>query len=282
MNIGETRSTFTIISGPKNVGIGPLYEAIAKHPDIGPRLRAMIPYSSRPIGPGEINGREAFFRTQEQIRRMAAKDPSRYELFNTPHNLVAYDLQQIDIILKMPCLIGLMVLPPEIGGRIASNPRIKDHSGVRSVFISPFSLFGHIPIKKHKGGYTVHQEALREMLAAWIKEREALLAHPDKIAAHEELKKQSGHAANMLVAMLNHHHDEDKVQRAVDRAMDDMSHAGKFKYVLKNTDWTGHPNWKRKPLLGSAGITYSNVLEILQGYSGFKAEHWPLNIFGEF
>ena len=266
---------FTVISGVEHAGIGPLYKAIAKHPHVGPRLRALIPYTSRQPQGKEVDGKEFFFRSRGMIEGMRSQ-PSRYIVFNTKHNINAIDINQIKIILKMPGLIGFMPLLPEVGAIVALHPAVKDLAGVSSVFISPFTLLSGLPLRKAGDSWRVNKEVLREITTEWVKTRAALVANPGQIESYDEAMIDYGAGeAKKVLDDLGHKSDEERVKRQVELLMEQLRHATNFKYVVSSLNWSGHPNWKKDSPAGYAGGTYKSVLEIIQGYSGFTAETWP-------
>ena len=64
-----------ILSGPSCVGKGPLHAAFKKfYPDLASRLQKLVLYNCRSPRPGEIDGKDYYFRSREEIKGFLEKD----------------------------------------------------------------------------------------------------------------------------------------------------------------------------------------------------------------
>ena len=89
---------FVILSGPSCVGKGPLFTALKTfYPELANRLQQIILYNSRDPRPGEKEGVDYYFRTEEEIRALA-KQPG-FVSANVRGDLQALEIASIERIL---------------------------------------------------------------------------------------------------------------------------------------------------------------------------------------
>ncbi len=124
-----------ILSGPSCVGKGPLYAALGKfYPDVAATLTKFVLYDSRAPRPGEVEGRDYYFRSREEIERFRAQPDFR--VFEVRNDLQAMDTRELerrlaesDVFFEGNPFIGTGLLDFTQGRRLATL----------SVFLSPLS-----------------------------------------------------------------------------------------------------------------------------------------------
>ena len=84
-----------ILSGPSCVGKGPLHAAFSKfYPDLASRLRKLVLYNCRSPRPGEIDGKDYYFRSREEIKGFQEKD--NFIVLDVRGDLQAVDLNDAE------------------------------------------------------------------------------------------------------------------------------------------------------------------------------------------
>jgi len=64
----QASGRLVILSGPSCVGKSPLEKALGRFfPELRQRLQKLVLYNSRAPRPGEMDGKDYYFRTREQI-----------------------------------------------------------------------------------------------------------------------------------------------------------------------------------------------------------------------
>lgn len=98
-----------VIMGKSASGKDTLYRLFMER---HPKLRPVVPYTTRPIRAGEQEGREYYFTTEERMRRMEAErrvvECRRYETVKGPWFYFTADDGQIDLEQASSCLISTL------------------------------------------------------------------------------------------------------------------------------------------------------------------------------
>jgi guanylate kinase len=82
---------FIILSGPSCVGKGPLYSAFSKfYPEQATGLQKLVLYNCRSPRPGEIDGKDYWFRSREEIEAFRKKE--NFVVLDVRGDLQAADL----------------------------------------------------------------------------------------------------------------------------------------------------------------------------------------------
>ena len=84
-----------ILSGPSCVGKGPLYTAFNNfYPESAANLQKLMLYNCRSPRPGEIDGKDYFFRSREEIDGLREKE--NFVVLDVRGDLQAVDLNDVE------------------------------------------------------------------------------------------------------------------------------------------------------------------------------------------
>src|ERR1700759_4734400 len=86
---------FIILSGPSCVGKGPLHSAFSKfYPEQAAKLQKLVLYNCRSPRPGEIDGKDYYFQSREEIEGLREK--KNFLVLDVRGDLQAVDLQDAE------------------------------------------------------------------------------------------------------------------------------------------------------------------------------------------
>src|SRR5271169_6001745 len=86
---------FIILSGPSCVGKGPLHTAFSNfYPEYAAKLQKLVLYNCRSPRPGEIDGKDYYFRSREEIEGLREK--RNFIVLDVRGDLQAVDLKDAE------------------------------------------------------------------------------------------------------------------------------------------------------------------------------------------
>ena len=238
---------FVILSGPSCVGKGPLFTALKTfYPELANRLQQIILYNSRDPRPGEKEGVDYYFRTEEEIRELA-KQPG-FVSANVRGDLQALEIASIERILangQDAFFEGNPLIPGKLkeAGVLDSMPTL-------TAFLSPMS--------RDEIEFLL-DPAQRADLAKLLTDiqRRKLLRRTTRQKTILSLK------------------DLENIEKRAASAIVELREAWKFDYVIPCHDGEGNDNWDafyypisdaRKALLA--------FVSLLRGDSPVNVEKW--------
>ena len=125
---------FIILSGPSCVGKGPLHNALLKfYPESAASLRKLVLYNCRSPRPGEIDGKDYWFRPREEIETFRKRE--NFIVLDVRGDLQAVDLSDLD----RASATGELLFEgnPFVGRRLQEALTAKVN--LLTVFLSPLS-----------------------------------------------------------------------------------------------------------------------------------------------
>jgi guanylate kinase len=239
-----------IISGPSCVGKSPLHAALNRlSPELGQKLRKLVLFNSRPPRPKEIEGKDYYFRSRQEI-----------ETFRGREGYLVMELRGDIHGLKLEELTGMLASGdvifegnPFMGCALIDAQALKSISKL-SVFISPLSR-DEILFLKAPGRNVSLPEFTAEL------QRRKLL---------RRMKKQRGDLSLP---------DLQEVERRCLSAYPEMLLAHRFGFVLPNHDGEDSENWDAFYFpVGDAFRTLCALTEILAGKTPAFAEKWEADL----
>jgi guanylate kinase len=232
---------FIILSGPSCVGKGPLYSAFSKfHPEQAATLHKLVLYNCRSPRPGEIDGKDYWFRSREEVESFHQKE--NFIVLDVRGDLQAVDLNDVDRSLAAGDLF--FEGNPFVGRKLQETLRKK--MNLLSVFLSPL--------------------AREEIL--FLKSRDVSL--PDFLAdvMRRKLLRRTQRQKGILSLR-----DLENIERRASSAYTELKDAWRFDYVIPNHDGEDSENWDafyypvsdaRKTLLAFADLTAGKVPAIAE------------------
>ena len=238
---------FVILSGPSCVGKGPLYTALkAFYPELANRLKQIVLYNSRDPRPGEKDGVDYHFRTEEEIRELA-KQPG-FVSANVRGDLQALEIASIEKILASG-QDAFFEGNPLIPGKL-KEAGVLDSMPTLTAFLSPLSRdeveFLLDPVQRADLAKLLTDIQRRKLLRRTTRQK--------TILSLKDLENIEKRAASAIV---------------------ELREAWKFDYVIPCHDGEGNDNWDafyypisdaRKALLAFASL--------LRGDSPVNVEKW--------
>jgi guanylate kinase len=232
---------FIILSGPSCVGKGPLHNAFSKfYPEQAATLRKLVLYNCRSPRPGEIDGKDYWFRAREEIESFHQKE--NFIVLDVRGDLQAVDLNDIDRSLATGDLF--FEGNPFVGRKLQET--LREKMTLLSVFLSPL--------------------AREEIL--FLKSREVSL--PDFVTdvMRRKLLRRTQRQKGILSLK-----DLENLERRASSAYTELKDAWRFDYVIPNHDGEDSENWDafyypvsdaRKTLLAFADLTAGKVPTIAE------------------
>jgi guanylate kinase len=235
-----------ILCGPSCVGKTPLAKSLAKfHPDLSSRLQRLVMINSRSPRPGEIEGKDYYFRTREQVEGL--RSDKRYVVLPVHHDLQALDLRQIESILERGD--AFYEGNSTVSRTLLSHPQLAGVAKL-SVFLSPLSKEEIVYFKAPE-----RHASLNQLLT--------------DIQRRKLLRRTTRQKTNLSLKDL-----EDIEKRASD-AYPELQDAWRFDYVIPNHDGEDSDNWEAfYYLIGDARKTLAAFAALLKGSVPVEAEKW--------
>lgn len=232
---------FIILSGPSCVGKGPLHSAFSKfYPEQAATLHKLVLYNSRSPRPAEIDGKDYWFRSREEIESFHQKE--NFIVLDVRGDLQAVDLNDVDRTLAANDLF--FEGNPFVGRKLQET--LREKVNVRSVFLSPL--------------------AREEIL--FLKSRDVPL--PDFLTdvMRRKLLRRTQRQKGILSLK-----DLENIERRASSAYTELKDAWRFDYVIPNHDGEDSENWDafyypvsdaRKALLAFADLVAGNAATIAE------------------
>ncbi len=224
-----------LLSGPSCVGKSPLLKAL---PRVYPQLQYGVPvlFSSRKPRPGEVEGIDFRFRSEEWIR---ALDQKQYLVGKARTIIQALDLHEVHSMFETFDTLVLEIYPT-LGKAFQAHPatqKLPDFKLV-TVFLSPLTDAETAEIQKNMGFPTPADAVAAVMLPKLI----ARSQNQGKLITPAE-------AADL--------------QLRASRAWDEIQMGKGYDHLIVNHDGEDSRNWKYTPPLGEAGEMLRRFAEII-------------------
>jgi len=227
-----------ILSGPSCVGKTALLKPVRRlRPDLA--MATPVLYTSRPPRPGEQEGVDYYYRTEEEI---CALPSTRYLVGQARVIWQAVDLQQIAVMFEKESLIVLEIYPT-LGRLFLDHPAVQQNSAafrLRTVFLCPI-FEEEIQAVQERMGYESPQQATSGIMLPKLIRR-----------SQQQGKVLSSAEVNDL-------------QLRAHRAYDEIQMAKTYQEVIVNHDGEDSPHWNYLPPIGEAGRTVARFIKILEG-----------------
>jgi guanylate kinase len=227
---------FIILSGPSCVGKGPLHSAFSKfYPESAASLRKLVLYNCRSPRPGEIDGKDYWFRSREEIETFRKRE--NFIVLDVRGDLQAVDLTDLD----RGSAAGDFFFEgnPFVGRRL--QEALPTRVNPLTVFLSPLSREEIVFLKSH-------DVSLPEFLTDVM--RRKLLRRTQRQNGILSLK------------------DLENIERRAASAYTELKEAWHFDHIIPNHDGEDSENWDafyypvsdaRKTLLAFADLIAGNV-----------------------
>jgi guanylate kinase len=227
---------FIILSGPSCVGKGPLHSAFSKfYPESAASLRKLVLYNCRSPRPGEIDGKDYWFRSREEIETFRKRE--NFIVLDVRGDLQAVDLTDLDV----GSVTGDLFFEgnPFVGRRL--QEALPTRVNPLTVFLSPLSREEIVFLKSH-------DVSLPEFLTDVM--RRKLLRRTQRQNGILSLK------------------DLENIERRAASAYTELKEAWHFDHIIPNHDGEDSENWDafyypvsdaRKTLLAFADLIAGNV-----------------------
>jgi guanylate kinase len=236
-----------VLSGPSCVGKSPLSKALARlHPDIHGRLQPLVLHNSRGPRPGEVDGRDYYFRSRQDVEGLRG-DP-RYVVLDVRGDVQALDLQELDELLSSGDVF--FEGNPFVGSALLTHPGLAPIRRI-AAFMTPLSRSEVEFLGAPERGVDLPAlvtDVMRRKLLRRTRKQKGELALPDL----ENIEKRAGSAYK------------------------EMRFTSQFSHVIPNHDGEDSDNWDAFYYpLGDAGRSLRIFVALLEGRPADGAEEWP-------
>lgn len=235
-----------ILAGPSCVGKGPLIAAFkAFHPRLAAELEPLVLYNSRSPRPGERDGVDYHFRSQETLERMAERKD--FHIFEVRGDLQGLDTKELKEKLRTKRL--LFEGNPFVGERLLELATAEGIP-VKCAFLSPFSFEEIRFLSSPESGVDLQQfvtDVMRRKLLRRMQRQKGLLSLPDL----------------------------EEVERRARSALKEICLAPRFGNVIPNHDGEDSEHWNAFPYpLGDARKALAAFVALLKGENSPFIERW--------
>jgi guanylate kinase len=202
---------FVILSGPSCVGKGPLHSGFSKfYPEQAASLHKLVLYNCRSPRPSEIDGKDYWFRSREEIESFRQKE--NFIVLDVRGDLQAVDLNDVDRTLRSGHLF--FEGNPFVGQKL--REMLREKADLLSVFLSPL--------------------AREELL--FLKSRNVGLADFLTDVMRRKLLRRTQRQKGILSLK-----DLENIERRASSAYTELKEAWHFDYVIPNHDGEDSENW---------------------------------------
>jgi guanylate kinase len=202
---------FIILSGPSCVGKGPLHNAFAKfYPELAASLHKLVLYNCRSPRPGEIDGKDYWFRSRDEIESLGQKE--NFIVLDVRGDLQAVDLNDVDRSLATGDLF--FEGNPFVGRKL--HETLRETANLLSVFLSPLA---------------------REEIV-FLKSRDVKLADFLTDVMRRKLLRRTQRQKGILSLK-----DLENIERRASSAYTELKEAWHFDYIIPNHDGEDSENW---------------------------------------
>jgi guanylate kinase len=227
---------FIILSGPSCVGKGPLHSAFSKFfPEQAASLHKLVLYNCRSPRPGEVDGKDYWFRSRQEIETFRKKQ--NFIVLDVRGDLQAVDLNDVDRTLTAGHLF--FEGNPFVGRKL--REAIAAKANLLSVFLSPLS----------------REEIL------FLQSRNVALPEFLTDVMRRKLLRRTQRQNGILSVK-----DLENIERRASSAYTELKEAWHFDYVIPNHDGEDSENWDafyypvgdaRKTLVAFADLTTGKI-----------------------
>ena len=234
-----------ILSGPSCVGKGPLHMAFAKfYPEQAAKLQKLVLYNCRSPRPGELDGKDYYFRSREEIERLREKQ--NFIVLDVRGDLQAVDLKDIERRLGTGDLF--FEGNPFVGRKLLEEFPSMD--SLLSIFLTPLSREEILFLRSQEPGLSL-ADFLTDVM-------------------RRKLLRRTKRQKNILSLK-----DLENIERRAASAYSELTEAWRFQYVIPNHDGEDSENWDafyypiadaRKALLAFA--------DLVGGKTSTSVEKW--------
>ncbi len=226
-----------ILSGPSCAGKTPLLKAVRR---LRPDLAMTVPvlYSSRQPRPGEQEGVDFYFRSEQEIRSLPV---DRFIVGQARVVWQAVDMQEIAALFeKESCIV--MEIYPTLGRLFLDHPAVQKWSEffrLRTVFLCPASEEEIQAVRFHMKYASPQMATAAIMLPKLISrsQQQGKVLSPTEVA---------------------------DLQIRAERAYDEIRMAKNYEEVIVNHDGEESLHWRYVPPIGEAGRTVARFMQILE------------------
>ena len=242
---------FIVLSGPSCVGKGPLHKAFNNfYPEEAAELQKLVLFNCRSPRPGEIDGKDYYFRSREEIEEL--RDKRNFIVLDVRGDLQAVDLKDTERMLGTGDLF--FEGNPFVGRKLLEAFASK--LAVLSIFLSPLSR--------------------DEILFLRSKERSLSVADLLTDVMRRKLLRRTRRQKNILSLK-----DLENIERRAESAYSEMKEACYFDYVIPNHDGEDSENWNAFYYpIGDARTTLLAFAELVSGKLPLIAEKWDPGLLG--
>ena len=234
---------FIILSGPSCVGKGPLHNAFLKfYPESAASLRKLVLYNCRSPRPGEIDGKDYWFRPREEIETFRKRE--NFIVLDVRGDLQAVDLSDLD----RASATGELFFEgnPFVGRRLQEALTAKVN--LLTVFLSPLSRAEIVFLKSRN-------VSLPDFLT--------------DVMRHKLLRRTQRQKGILSLK------DLENIERRATSAYTELKEAWHFDYVIPNHDGEDSENWDAFYYpVGDALKTLLAFADLIAGKAPATAEKW--------
>jgi guanylate kinase len=202
-----------ILSGPSCVGKGPLHTAFNKfYPEQAAKLQKLVLYNCRSPRPGELDGKDYYFRSREEIERLREKQ--NFIVLDVRGDLQAVDLKDIERRLATGDLF--FEGNPFVGRKLLEVFASMD--SLLSIFLTPLSREEILFLRSQEPGLSL-ADFLTDVM-------------------RRKLLRRTKRQKNILSLK-----DLENIERRAASAHSELTEAWRFQYVIPNHDGEDSENW---------------------------------------
>jgi len=233
-----------ILAGPSCAGKTPLKKALAKlYPELRNTLQALVLYNSRAPRPGEVDGVDYHFRTEQQVQALESQD--RYAVMDVRGDIVAIDLQELAAMLATGDV--LFEGNPFVGELLLTHAALAGFNKL-GVFMAPLSRAEILYLKDFGAD-------LPELITDIMQRR--------------LLRRTRRHKGELS------RKDLENIEKRASSAYAELKQAYQFEYVIPNHDGEDSENWDAFYYpLGDARSALLSFVALLRQEQPLQVEQW--------
>jgi len=201
-----------VLSGPSCVGKGPLHTAFGNfYPEQAAKLQKLVLYNCRSPRPGEMDGKDYYFRSREEIEKLREKE--NFIVLDVRGDLQAVDLKDIEQRLATGDLF--FEGNPFVGRKLLEA--FASAVSLLSIFLTPLSGEEILFLRAQEG------LSLADFLTDVMRRK---------------LLRRTKRQKNILSLK-----DLENIERRAASAYSELKEAWRFQYVIPNHDGEDSENW---------------------------------------
>lgn len=237
-----------VLAGPSCAGKTPLKKALGKlYPDLRNSLQALVLFNSRAPRPGEVDGVDYHFRTEEQVQALESQE--RYIVMDVRGDIVALDLEELSTMLETGDV--LFEGNPFVGEVLLTHSSL-DQFRKLAVYMAPVSRQEIIYLRE-KGA------VLPELITDIMRRR--LLRRTRRQKGELSLK------------------DLNNIENRASSAWGEMKKAYLFDHVIPNHDGEDSENWDAFYYpLADARLALLSFVSLLREEQPVNVEQWEQDL----